>query len=431
VKYTVYNILQFALITVLAAVFLAGSIVPLDDELEQIRAYTRQIEFNYLEWTFNAFGVKFEQAALGTKEYLPEEDYRKIMLDYLDLVRQIQIAEAQLRLIYTDPNIQDPKTESADLREHLQELYDEENQIGPVAEEILQTQISYVIGKLGIGLGGQPIPPVLYHSTPLPYALIVSPRDEVKLLADISLEPDMKLDEQVVLEDAIDKNLNVSSLIVPIGGVGIYPTMVGQTSNLNWLTEVVSHEWTHNFLSLRPLGVNYFSSPELRVMNETTANISGKEISLEVLKTFYPEYVPPPPPENPPQAESAPEPEPPAFDFRAEMHKTRVTVDELLAEGKVEEAEAYMEQRRKFFWEHGYQIRKLNQAYFAFYGAYADQPGGAAGVNRDRFRISRIIVSRYFSFREFSALLSDSGLAVNALIEKIISLKGGKIIRNK
>ena len=24
-------------------------------------------------------------------------------------------------------------------------------------------------------------------------------------------------------------------------------------------------------------------------------------------------------------------------------------------------------------------MRKLNQAYFAFYGAYADQPGGAAG----------------------------------------------------
>jgi hypothetical protein len=38
-----------------------------------------------------------------------------------------------------------------------------------------------------------------------------------------------------------------------------------------------------------------------------------------------------------------------------------------------------MEQRRQFFWDNGYLIRKLNQAYFAFYGAYADQPGGAAG----------------------------------------------------
>ena len=38
-----------------------------------------------------------------------------------------------------------------------------------------------------------------------------------------------------------------------------------------------------------------------------------------------------------------------------------------------------MEQRRIMFVENGYMIRKLNQAYFAFHGAYADMPGGAAG----------------------------------------------------
>jgi hypothetical protein len=61
------------------------------------------------------------------------------------------------------------------------------------------------------------------------------------------------------------------------------------------------------------------------------------------------------------------------------MHETRVKADELLAKGKIDEAETYMEARRQFFWENGYLLRKLNQAYFAFYGAYADVPGGAAG----------------------------------------------------
>ena len=56
-----------------------------------------------------------------------------------------------------------------------------------------------------------------------------------------------------------------------------------------------------------------------------------------------------------------------------------VRADELLAAGKIDEAEAYMEARRQFFWDNGYAIRKLNQAYFAFFGAYADVPGGAAG----------------------------------------------------
>jgi hypothetical protein len=59
------------------------------------------------------------------------------------------------------------------------------------------------------------------------------------------------------------------------------------------------------------------------------------------------------------------------------MRETRVWVDELLAQGRIEDAEAYMEERRRMFVEHGYAIRKLNQAYFAFYGAYADQPGAA------------------------------------------------------
>ena len=38
-----------------------------------------------------------------------------------------------------------------------------------------------------------------------------------------------------------------------------------------------------------------------------------------------------------------------------------------------------MEGRRLIFLQNGYLLRNLNQAYFAFHGAYADIPGGAAG----------------------------------------------------
>jgi hypothetical protein len=61
------------------------------------------------------------------------------------------------------------------------------------------------------------------------------------------------------------------------------------------------------------------------------------------------------------------------------MHITRLEVDRLLAEGRITEAEEYMERRRIYFWENGYLIRRLNQAYFAFHGSYAADPGGAAG----------------------------------------------------
>jgi hypothetical protein len=65
------------------------------------------------------------------------------------------------------------------------------------------------------------------------------------------------------------------------------------------------------------------------------------------------------------------------------MDITRSRVDELLAEGKVEEAEAYMEERREFFYGHGYLFRKINQAFFAFYGGYQSGSGMAGTGGAD------------------------------------------------
>jgi hypothetical protein len=177
------------------------------------------------------------------------------------------------------------------------------------------------------------------------------------------------------LEDRIFADLDHAALVVPIGGVGTYPTMVSQTTNLVWLTETISHEWVHNFLALRPLGINYYTSDVLRTINETTASLAGKELGMLILAKYYPEFLPAPSSSSQVQPS---EPEQASFNYQVEMRNTRVEVDRLLTEGKVEEAETYMEARRGFFWENGYLIRKLNQAYFAFYGAYNDVAGGGA-----------------------------------------------------
>ena len=359
------------------AVLLGSSSMPPGDTYDRARAFTRSIEFDYVSWTLDALGIKSDQIALGTIAYLSPDQQHQVVKDYLDLVAQIQQSEAQLNDIYADPKVRDPQSASSPLRDNLQELYKHRELLQPVAEAVVQEQVSEVATSLGLTLGGQPVPPVLFHSTPLPLALIISPRDKIKQVADISLLPGLSVDQQAALEERVDKALDVSSLVVPVGGVGLYPTMVEQTNNLNWLFEVVSHEWTHNFLTLRPLGISYMNSPQLRTMNETAASIAGKEIGQAVIERYYPELVPPPPPDG--ANAPAQQPAAPVFDFNSEMRTTRVNVDKLLAEGKIDEAERYMEARRVFFWDNGYHIRKLNQAYFAFYGAYADQPGGAAG----------------------------------------------------
>jgi hypothetical protein len=360
-------------------VMLGASTVPLSDPLERIRTFTRKFEFDYVTWTLNSLGIKLGEIALGTANYLPLEEQPKTVLETLNLIQQINQVEAKLNEFYSDPDINNPDLISTDLNNQLTELKNRRAKLEPLAEAILQNQVNDVAARTQLAIGGQAFPPVLFHTTPPPDALIISPRDEIKQDHNISISPDITVDQIEKLEQEVDKALNVSSLVVGIGGIGLYPTMIMETTDINWLTEVVAHEWVHNYLTLRPLGVNYMNSPELRTMNETVAAIAGKELGRAVVEKYYPEYLP----AEDAAADPAPTNDQPAqedvFDFRAEMNKTRVDAERLLSEGKIDEAETYMELRRRFLWDNGYHIRKLNQAYFAFYGAYADQPGGAAG----------------------------------------------------
>lgn len=350
----------------------------LSDAAEQVRAFTRSFEFDYIAWTLEASLVKLRQSALGLERYLDEDRQTQIVRDYMQLVAQIQTLEWQLGNLHADPNQDRVANEIAALNEQLAGFHAQREQSAPLAENILQAQVQSVLEQHGLTTFGQPLPPIFYHSTPLPWALIVSPRTTINQVANISLETSLGLEDHIALEDEVTGKLDFSTLVVPVGGVGTYPTMVAQSSDLNWLAEVVSHEWAHNYLTLHPLGLLYLEGPELQTMNETTANIVGKEIAAELITRYYPELAPPEPAASSAQAaeEGA---EAPVFDFQQEMHSTRVQVDALLAAGKVEEAEQYMEKRRHLFWENGFVIRKLNQAYFAFYGSYADAPIGPAG----------------------------------------------------
>jgi hypothetical protein len=348
----------------------------------QARFFTRAYEFNYVSWTVDALTRKLAQFSTNSSSYLREEVQKQFVLDYLDLVAAIRQVEGQINEIYANPDIQDPTAASLMLRGELDQLRERRALLAPLAESVLQGQVMTILSEMGFGIAGQPVPPVLYRTTPLPVALIISPRDVIRQEADISLVPELTVDQKVILEDQVDQNLNVSSLVVNIGGIGLYPSMIMETTDINWLAEVISHEWTHNYLTLRPLGASYMVSPELRTINETAASIAGKEIGRKVVARYYSEYLPPPADPSPANLPTQEQDEPPAFDYRDEMHETRLMADALLAEGKIEEAEQYMEERRRVFWENGYQhIRKLNQAYFAFYGAYADQPGGPAGAD--------------------------------------------------
>lgn len=378
--------LEITLALLILAAITGYSNPSLTHPAEKVRAFTRQIEFNYITWMSNAAIVKLRAASVGAPYTLDHSTQKQIVNEYLRATQFIFEKEHYLAQIYADAAVTDKELASEALRHELAELYFRQSELAPLAEAILQEQVSQILAEIGLTTIGQPVPNVWYHSTPLPMALIVSSRNRIEQIANISVNTDLTVDEQASLESKVDQGLDTSSLVVNIGGVGVYPTMVMRTTNLNWMLNTIAHEWIHNYLTLRPLGFLYANTPELRTMNETTASIAGDEIGARVVERFYPELTTASPSSL--SLISAPFDHPtpgdflrPPFDFRAEMHETRITADALLAEGKIEEAEAYMEARRLVFLKNGHLLRKINQAYFAFHGAYADTPGGAAGAD--------------------------------------------------
>ncbi len=360
----------------IAVVVLTTSVVSMADPVDQAHLFTAKVEYDYIAWLANAAGQKAAQAQLNPVQRLTPDQQSRVVTRYFDLVRELEITQARVELIYIDPRVKDPAVEAAELLSQQHELETSLDELAVMAESILQAQVAQVMAEQGIGFLAQPQPPVLFHSSPLPKALIVSPRDSIEQEVNISLLSDLGMEEITRLEEEVARYMDASTLVVDVGGIGVYPTMVQRSSSIEWTLDTIAHEWTHNYLTLHPLGLNYDTTPELRTMNETTASIVGGEISAAVMERFYADYYASSGKVGKAVFKAAGASE---FDFRNEMHITRVNVDDLLAQGKIEEAEEYMEQRRIMFVEHGYMIRKLNQAYFAFHGAYADMPGGAAG----------------------------------------------------
>jgi hypothetical protein len=375
--------------------------------------------YDFVGWELEAIGLKVAQAAAHTHWQLSDTQRCQLVLDYLDLLRQIQDLQHRIREQYTTLTGQALTRTVAPMENELSALRRQQADWQPLVEAILAEQVTAVLTEEGFAPADVLFPPVQFRFAQTPLYLVVSPRDEIKTKYGTMLRADLSLEAQVALEEAIDGALDVSSLVEKIGGLGIFPTMVIESSSLPWIVDTIAHEWSHNYLFLRPLGWHYLDSPQLTTINETVASMVGQEISHRVLARYYPYLVP--------QRirrrhnigwEPSPQ-DPAAFDFGRQMRKTRLHVDELLAEGRVKEAEAYMEARRRIFVERGYlHLRKLNQAYFAFHGSYAIGPGAVDPIGP---RLKRLRL-RHASLKSFVDAVK--GIATYEDLERILA-EGG------
>jgi len=133
-------------------------------------------------------------------------------------VNQINQIESQIQQIYSDPSVKDAGAASVALLETQRKLQNQVDALAPIVESVLQDQVAQALAENGLATGGSILPPVLYRTTPLPKALIISPRDRISQEANISLLANLPLDRITAIEQTIEKNLNVSALVVDIGG---------------------------------------------------------------------------------------------------------------------------------------------------------------------------------------------------------------------
>ena len=293
----------------------------------------------------------------------------------------------------------DARAESASLRRERADLKN-------TVASIMDGRLTRVIKEAGLTrhIGGDVVwPPVNIEFQEPPAVLVKSPRSEIKKSSESLLQGSLPIARVQAIESKAERDGTTSALVVEIGGIAEYPAIIPFDEDYHFILQDIAHEWTHHYLFFTPLGRAYFDSAKLTTLNETVANMVGRELG-DMLFAEYPLA----------QAPSfvtiagfgsEKREAGSAIDFVMEMRDLRRRVESLLAAGKIGEAEQAMEEKRVFLAANGYYIRRLNQAYFAFHGSYADSAGSIdpIGPKLDDLR------KREASLREFVSVVRGFG----------------------
>ena len=345
-------------------------------------------EYRLVSWELENVLGKWSHRFWTVLPWTPtsEADRRASLDRYMVLVEEYRVADNLLKDVTSsiDPDIRLLN----DAQRRVDQIVIERDKIRDGLEEYLEQIISETVRTDEVGLVGSFVwPPVDFRIDSPPKLLVTSPRNEIRRVEGILIDPDISVEETLSIERELAELHDVSALIIQTGGLASFPSVVPMV-DLQRLMDIAAHEWLHGHLIFYPLGRSYFVDGEMRSVNETLSDLFGREIGQRVYAKITDQpYVAPVRPEtaslNWNSGKALEEKENlDQFSFNLFMSETRDRTDNLLLDGLVEEAEAYMETRRIQLLGHGYSIRKINQAYFAFHGTYGESPSSASPIAR-------------------------------------------------
>ena len=418
----------------LVMLLLVTWLVPVGDKRSDTAAVQVSLDHTYglVSWEFENFFDKWRHRVWTALPWTPtsEADRRRALDRYVVLVDELRIAKDLLSEVSSENGSDQGNVSNAQLA--VDRLIAERDGFRDGVEEFLEQAVADAIRSAEVDLVGSFVwPPVDFRIDSPPKLLVTSPRDVIRRDEDVLIDPEISIDDIEKIENELAEVANISAVVLQTGGLASYPNVI-PTADLERLLDVAAHEWLHAYLVFNPLGRAYFDGGDIRVMNETLADIFGQEVGLRVYSEITGEpYVAPVRPETAMRNTESKNPDGPDgsdsdeetgaddFDFNRFMAETRARTDELLEEGLMDEAESYMESRRIELLDHGHTIRKINQAYFAFHNTYAESPSSTSPIARYlwdlRDQVDTIgelvkLLRPLGTYKEFELLLVERGI---------------------
>jgi hypothetical protein len=359
--------------------------------------------YSQVRWTLGHLPDKWVNKLADSLPWASRQDREERVAqaqEFFNLGQQLRALERRLQVSITSG----PHAEAQAARRETGQVQQQRLKLQPGVEEAIESEIGAVLAQEGLTFwAGLTFPPVDAVFAGSPHVLVSSPRHRIERQQTILLLPKITNEEKERIEALVLQKQNLSALVEGTGGVATYPSVVSDSGTLRDALVAVAHEWLHHWFFFRPLGQSFWSSSDMMTLNETAATLASREIGHRALQGMTAQT-----------GNQEPVPviadNPNSFDFNAEMRQTRSRVEELLAQGRIEGAEAYMEERRQFIVAQGYLIRKINQAFFAFHGTYATSPASispiAGQLQELRARSKSLgdflrTVARFGSYQEF------------------------------
>ena len=322
-----------------------------------------------------------------------------IVHEYLSTTLQLQKEQDNLAdAATTTPLIDSASKNYIDLKnKEVVRLSRKREELRGRAEEAIESAVSRAANNHGLGFTfGILLPPTDFRLGDPPHLLIISRRDKIVMSDSKLINPNLKWSERAEIENRAELYENTSALVDDLAGLGTYPAIVSDKDSLRQIMRTAAHEWLHNYWIMKPLGRNMWNSQNMQILNETAADLVGNELGDEAFTIIGNDI------ENAYKYDTFSSSNPHLFTI---LRETRINVEEMLKNGNIEEAEKYM---RKQLWNlklGGYNIRKLNQAYFAFRGNYAEGPASISPIGSDL----RELRDYYSTLGEFIESVSKIG----------------------